>query len=199
MIDEDGERRFRFGRKSLLELHHLPIPRWESREIEVEAVNQLAGGRPRGRGELGLLPLSFDQEINETAVFRGEGGVLDQGLERPECPFIVALSRDLRFLPGSGIRGSSTNPFFEIGNDGRSERLLGGHLEVVFPLQGVDEEALFRITRNQGSTGFTARPNAFSRVEEEFPSQFFGGGGMALVARLGENRTDAIFEEDSIR
>ena len=106
--------------------------------------------------------------------------------------------RDRSFGHGNrfaGIGRAHPDPAGEVGNDGFGEGLLGRHLEIVLVAQGVEEEALLRFTRHDGTARFAAFPQSGRGVEEQFSPDFFRADRVAFVALRDEDGTDLFLEK----
>src|SRR5262249_38260070 len=76
---------------------------------------------------------------------------------------------------------------------------LWGHLEIVVA-NGVNQQALVDVARNDRRARVAALADALARIEEEAALDLLRGGGVALVAVLHEYGTDSLLAElDALR
>ena len=73
------------------------------------------------------------------------------------------------------------------------------HLEIVLPLQRVNDQAISRLPGHRRCTGFTAFLQSRRRVEQQSSADLFRFHSMALVAFLHQDRSDFGFEELPLR
>jgi hypothetical protein len=74
------------------------------------------------------------------------------------------------------------------------------HLQVFIGVtDGLDEQAVVGVSRDDGGAGVAAKQDAVARIEQELALDPVGLVTVALVAVLAQKRADPLFEELEVR
>ena len=162
----------------------------------------------RGGGGRGRELLRFQLREEETvhglgapgSVLHGGDGLGARRLPAPvRLLALLEVEAFVRCARGGGFGGpgrAALHPLGEGGGLGVAESRLGRHLQVLVAVaDGFDEEALVRLTGDDGGAGVAAFERAGAGVEEEAAFEFLRAGAVALVATLGQQGADALLEE----
>ena len=121
----------------------------------------------------------------------------DGWLEGPELAsfFEIDIGRGFFDLTFAWVGSAHGDPGFEFLDSGIREARFGWHLEVAICVgDGLDEEGILRISRNDGGAGIASGMPAGAGIEGKVGFQLFGLGRVALVAMFGQERADMGFE-----
>ena len=125
-----------------------------------ERQHRAAGDRAAGHAH--RLELRFHEAVD---VVRGPTGQLrirsDSCLRLLKCPELTSRVEIDRRLDGHGgvgprIGSAHGHPFFEVGDDRRTQRATGGHLAGAGAADRLDQQRLFRISRYDRRAGVAA-------------------------------------------
>ena len=184
-----------------------------------EGVDLLGGGRKADqvvvdateesfgtRGRVGLEALLFELGEDE-----GVDGILDPGLvlhfghgvllDGLISPVFAGLAGETGQLGGAATRHRRTHldPLFEDRDfvvRQLAAGLLGRHRELrIGVLDGLDEQRLLEVARDDGRAFVAALVGAVAGVEDEAALRGILLGGVALVAAIDEDRADVLLEE----
>ena len=157
------------------------------------------GGSDAGGGDLRV-----EEAVDRARGLAGRNG---GGGDRLEAPPVLADLQEVGPSGGDGVLGgfharvggSAINPFREVGDDLRVQfrALLRHHQGLMAVLHGQDEEALLRVTGDDGRTFFAALEQAVTVIEAKVAFLFLGV--MAFIALRDQHRPDLRFEELDVR
>ena len=156
---------------------HRLIQRWrQAGEVKVEPANKHRSRCVRCWRQAMRFHLcqhkAVDAVTRPVASFHcGRLGIGD-GLIRPQgrlvlCHGLRGALRQVR----PRIRSAHLHPGDEIMHHGLGQALLWRHFEAVVA-QGLDDEAVIRLARNQGRSGLSASDHFRGRIQQQFASQF---------------------------
>ena len=117
-------------------------------------------------------------------------------------PALLQVERRLLHALRRGIYGlrpgrTHPDPGHQVGDLGIRQPAFRRHLQIGVPIMdGLDEPALFRLTRGDGGLArFAACEHSLARIEAQLTLELFRGSTVAFVTTLHEHWTHLLLEE----